>query len=390
LKSSNIETINLNANTWANGLYELPTIQDHTIFYVKFSIVNPSTFVVYLDNWKIEEKGKVILQENHYYPYGKEISSLGRKGSPNHEFTYNGKELSEEFNWDTYDYGARGLYADFPVWKQVDPLAEKMRRWSPYAYAFSNPVRFIDPDGMAPMDKMGDFYRTDGTYVGTDHVKDGKVYVQTSYKDEEGDDRLGYKYIGQKENFLKFQNKANGSPHKITSKETNRELVGLSIYINSVEGGDKYHQFIITGGDRDKETNKKVGGTSNSAHVVGGSAADIITSGMSNEKLAIYAANSNLFSNVIHYNDRGDYSGFGTHLEEKIYVRPSGNITPNSSPTQDIIVTQRVINYQRLPPHVHVDNSGKGNSNRLRYTGNTTNNQSNPTYSNWKSNTEIK
>jgi RHS repeat-associated protein len=106
--------------------------------------------VVYLDNWKIEEKGKVILQENHYYPYGKEISSLGRKGTPNHEFTYNGKELSEEFNWNTYDYGARGLDADFPVWKQVDPLAEKMRRWSPYAYAFSNPVRFIDPDGMMP------------------------------------------------------------------------------------------------------------------------------------------------------------------------------------------------------------------------------------------------
>ncbi|OCA73709.1 hypothetical protein BBI00_04835 [Chryseobacterium arthrosphaerae] len=90
-----------------------------------------------------------ITDTNNYYPFG--LSHIGQDkgllgGYLNYKF--GGKELQET---GMFDFGARFYMPDLGRWGVIDPLAEQMRRYSPYNYAYNNPVTFTDPDGRKPM-----------------------------------------------------------------------------------------------------------------------------------------------------------------------------------------------------------------------------------------------
>ncbi len=96
-----------------------------------------------------------IIDEKNYYPFGLTHKGYNNIQSPlgngtAKKFGFGGKEYGEELGLDWYDVTARNYDPALGRWMNIDPLADQMRRHSPYNYAFDNPVYFIDYDGMAP------------------------------------------------------------------------------------------------------------------------------------------------------------------------------------------------------------------------------------------------
>lgn len=144
----------ISGNAWQKFAFSLPVDLAATAGkqgYAKIQLMNEDPQAIYFDDFAIRQP-QLVVQENHYDPWGLNLVGIEQTGAPDSKFQYNGKEKQEDFGLNWTDYGARMYDAQLGRWMTADPLADQMRRHSVYNYAYDNPMRFTDPDGMSPQD----------------------------------------------------------------------------------------------------------------------------------------------------------------------------------------------------------------------------------------------
>ena len=122
--------------------------------YVQVLVANESDKAVWFDDLQIKHSPALIVQENHYDPWGLNLAGIEKQGSPDHKFQYNGGKTERNkdlgLHWDetplrSYDYQLGRFH-------QIDPRPDDADQESltPYQFSLNNPVRYNDPNGDCP------------------------------------------------------------------------------------------------------------------------------------------------------------------------------------------------------------------------------------------------
>ena len=126
-----------------------------------------------------------ISQANDYYPFGLSYTPKPGGLQPDgwdNKFKYNGKE-EQEVPGGWLDYGARMYDPALGRWHVLDNKAEALPHWTPYRYAFNNPLRFIDPDGNTEEERIRAVNRA-REYVAANPNQDSKYYGYSGWRNQ--------------------------------------------------------------------------------------------------------------------------------------------------------------------------------------------------------------
>jgi RHS repeat-associated protein len=130
-----------------------------------------------------------------------------------YKYKFGGEEYQDEFDINTYDFGARNYDPALGRWMNIDPLAANYLSMSPYHYSYNNPIRFIDPDGRKIVDKNGN-----------------EVEVEVN-EDKDGNKTASYTFAEEtkKSVIRKFNRNAGKAINSLINTEKGNELVNGAI-----------------------------------------------------------------------------------------------------------------------------------------------------------------
>ncbi len=190
-------------------------------------------------------QNKHIEQQNSYYPFGMLMAGIPATTNTT-KYLYNGKELQDDFSLYWCDYGARFYDPQLGRWFVPDLLAEKACDWTPYRYAFNNPVSITDPNGMfesTHTDKDGNVVAVYddgdlGVYEHNGNTEQAKAEVKKNYS--ENNTSAGGEKMGESLHSLSFADQS------LYNKTGKIERANIKIDFGSTELTDKVQGIIGT------------------------------------------------------------------------------------------------------------------------------------------------
>ncbi len=124
-----------------------------------------------------------VVSATDYSPFGAPLQGRTWQASE-YRFSFNGQEKDDEVSGAGNTLTAEFWEYDARLGRRwnVDPIVKENE--SGYSTFSCNPIVFIDPNG----DNAGDYYKKDGTHLGSDGQTDNRVYTAESVtKNESGD-----------------------------------------------------------------------------------------------------------------------------------------------------------------------------------------------------------